>query len=78
MTHRGPFQPRTFCDSVICMSCTPYKYMSFAILHINKTRSLRFWRMNHCLIYKLAEVLKGVNKLQCAADNVKLLAKAPG
>lgn len=37
-----------------------------------------FWRMNHCLIYKLAEVLKGVNKLQCTVDNVKLLAKAPG
>lgn len=37
-----------------------------------------FWGMNHCFVYKLAEVLKGVNKLQRTADNVKLLAKASG
>lgn len=48
---------------------------------INKTRPLLFLEnklLHHCLIYKLVEVLKGINKLQCAVDNVKLLAKAPG
>lgn len=43
---------------------------------LTKPDPFYFWRMNHCLIYKLAEILKGVNKLQCAVDNVKLLAKA--
>lgn len=45
---------------------------------LTKPGPLYFWGMNHWLIYKLAEVLKGVNKLQCDVDNIKLLAKAPG
>jgi len=34
MTHRGPFQPRTFCDSLIMVVAVEEQCFNFFLLHI--------------------------------------------
>jgi len=43
MTHRGPFQPRTFCDSVIlCLPFSAYPFKLFSANSANKLHDKEF------------------------------------